>query len=165
MTKFAKILKLLADDNVEFVVIGGVSAAYHGSSYITVDLDICYSRDQKNLERLVNALQPIHPILRGAPPDLPFLLDVPTLKAGLNFTLSTDLIDLDLFGEVGGIGHYEKVRPQSVEVEIFGLQCKVLNLDALIASKKFAGREKDKTVVRELEAIREKMSKKGGSKQ
>ncbi len=33
-----------------------------------------------------------------------FRLDVPTLQAGLNFTLTTDLGELDLLGEVAGGG-------------------------------------------------------------
>ena len=44
------------------------------------------------------------PYLRGAPPGLPFRWDDRTLKAGLNFTLTTTLGDLDLLGEVAGGG-------------------------------------------------------------
>lgn len=35
------------------------------------------------------------------------------------------------------------------------MKCRVLGLDALILSKKFAGRKKDETVIHELEAIKE----------
>jgi hypothetical protein len=53
-----------------------------GSSRLTVDIDVCYGRDQANLERLAAALAPFHPRLRGAPPDLPFLWDKATLASG-----------------------------------------------------------------------------------
>ena len=69
-----------------------------GSVRITLDLDICYSRATESLERLTLALAPLKPRLRGTPPDLP------TLRAGLNFTLNTDLGPIDLLGEVSGIG-------------------------------------------------------------
>jgi len=49
----------------------------------------------------------LKPRLRGTPPDLPFLWDARTLRAGLNFTLDTDLGPIDLLGEVSGIGQYE----------------------------------------------------------
>jgi hypothetical protein len=38
--------------------------------------------------------------LRGAPPGLPFQWDERTIKAGLNFTLTSTVGDLDLLGEV-----------------------------------------------------------------
>ncbi len=76
----------------------------------------------------------------------------------MNFTLTTDLGDIDFLGEVGGIGTYKDANAQSVEVELFNQKCFILNLDALIKSKKFAGRKKDEPVVIELEAIKEMLS-------
>jgi hypothetical protein len=56
------------------------------------------------LGRLVDALAPHHPYLRGAPPGLPFQWDTATLARGLNFTLTTSLGDIDLLGEITGGG-------------------------------------------------------------
>jgi hypothetical protein len=137
------------------VIIGGVAAVLQGSAQFTQDLDICYNRTQENFQKIIQALTPLHPKLRNAPEDLPFIFDERSLKNGLNFTFKTDLGDLDLLGEVGGIGFYPKVFSQSTEKEVFGLKCRVLNLDALILSKKFAGRKKDEPVIYELEAIKE----------
>ena len=55
------------------------------------------------MERLCGALAPVHPTLRGAPRGLPFRRDPPTVAAGLNFTLDTDLGALDILGEVQGL--------------------------------------------------------------
>ena len=41
-------LIVLAEYQVDFIVIGGVAATLYGSSHITQDLDICYSRDITN---------------------------------------------------------------------------------------------------------------------
>ncbi|MGQ0655275.1 MAG: nucleotidyltransferase, partial [Betaproteobacteria bacterium] len=79
---------------MEFVVVGGVAMVLRGSSRVTVDLDVCYSRDVENLRRLAAALAPYRPRLRGAPPELPFQWDERTLASGLNFTLATDLGDV-----------------------------------------------------------------------
>ena len=43
-----KALHTLCDADVDFVVIGGLSATFHGSARITYDLDICYSRESAN---------------------------------------------------------------------------------------------------------------------
>ena len=51
----------LCDACVDFVVIGGWAAIFHGSAHVTSDLDICYSRDKENLRKLAAALAPYHP--------------------------------------------------------------------------------------------------------
>jgi predicted nucleotidyltransferase len=148
-----KLLKALYDRKVEFVIIGGAAAVLHGSAYVTGDLDICYSRKKENLNKLAIALAPVNPALRGAPKDLPFRLDERTLRPGLNFTLSTDLGDVDILGEVAGIGSYEKLLPFSEEMEVFGMRCKVLTLEGLIETKRAVGRKKDLMLLPELEAL------------
>lgn len=155
MIDFEKTLTLLSDSGVQFVIIGGLAITIHGSSYVTFDLDICYARDDENLIRLARAFQPINPRLRDAPVGLPFRCDEETLKRGLNFTLTTDIGDIDLIGEVTGVGDYLVVAAASMPVELFGRQYAVLTLDALIASKRAAGRPKDLQVLPELEALRE----------
>jgi predicted nucleotidyltransferase len=152
---YEKALSALAAAGVRLVIVGGVAITIHGSSYVTFDLDFCYARDPENLSRLAEALRPHNPRLRGAPEGIPFRLDEGTLKAGINFTLTTDLGDIDLLGEVTGIGGYAEALAGSEEVELFGASFRVLTLDALIASKRAAGRPKDLMVLPELEALRE----------
>lgn len=153
--KVESFLKELHRLGVEFVIIGGMAAVAHGSAYLTLDLDLCYSRKKENLEKLTQALAPFHPSLRGAPPDLPFTLDVSALRAGMNFTLTTDLGDLDLLGEVAGLGDYAGVLSFSEELELYGMRCKVLTLEGLIKNKRAVGRAKDLRLLPELEALLE----------
>jgi hypothetical protein len=114
-----------------------------------------YARSRANLERLENTLAPLRPYLRGAPQGLPFRLDVATLQSGLNFTLTTDIGELDLLGEVAGGGRYEDLLPESETLDLFGLSCRCLRLEALIRVKRAAGRPKDFEAVAELEALAE----------
>ncbi len=155
MIDFEKALITLDNAQVRIVIIGGLAITIHGSAYVTFDLDFCYARDAENLSRLAQALHPFNSRLRGAPIDLPFRLDEETLSGGLNFTLTTDLGDIDLLGEVTGIGDYTEAIEVSMPVELFGHSFAVLTLDALIRSKKAAGRPKDLQVLPELEALRE----------
>jgi hypothetical protein len=110
-TQFDKLLPLLVNNGIEFILIGGVAGNVLGSARLTFDVDIVYDRSKANLERISRVLKPLSPYLRGAPPGLPFLLDVPTLHNGLNFTLTTKLGDLDLLGEVAGGGTYSNFFP------------------------------------------------------
>ena len=156
MTRFAELLKVLAAGQVDFVLVGGVAAAAHGSPRSTQDLDIVYGRGLENLRRIVNTLAPHHPYLRGAPPGLPFRFDRETLQAGLNFTLTTDLGWIDLLGEIAGAGSFEELLPHTVEVEVFGIVCRVLDLETLIGAKKASGRVKDFEDIAELERLQER---------
>src|SRR6266508_392331 len=83
-------LRALVERGVRFVLIGGYAAALRGSPMITGDVDICHARDRENLARLAAALQGLRARLRGGPPDVPFLLEAPTLEAGDHFTFATD---------------------------------------------------------------------------
>lgn len=155
MTDFRRLVHTLCDGRVEFLIIGGVAAAAHGSSRLTQDLDVVYARHRSNLERLVATVGSLDPYLRGAPPGLPFRWDLETLTRGLNFTLTTALGDLDLLGEIVGGGGYEQLRPQCVELPIFDRRCAVLGLSALLRTKRATGRPRDLLVVAELEALTE----------
>lgn len=155
MTDFDALLAKLADGGVEYILIGGLAAAAHGAVRPTRDIDALYGRSPENLARIETVLAPLSPYLRGAPPGLPFRLDAPTLRAGLNFTLSTTLGDLDLLGEIAGGGSYEDLLPHAHPLELFGTRCLCLDLETLIRVKRAAGRPKDLEAIAELEALRE----------
>jgi predicted nucleotidyltransferase len=160
MTNFRALLDLLLAHKVEFIVVGGVAAMFHGSSRTTFDLDVVYARNRENLQRIVEALAAHEPYLRGAPPGLPFRWDAQMLRNGLNFTLTTSLGDLDLLGDITGIGTYEQLRPYSDLVELLGTPCLCVRLEQLIYLKKAAGRQKDFDALAELISIAEERSKK-----
>ncbi len=153
MTDFAALLQALVGGGVEFIVIGGMAATAHGSAHVTVDLDVVYRRSAENIGRLALVLAPLAPYLRGAPPGLPFTFDADTIRRGLNFTLTTRAGDLDLLGEATGGGSYDALLPRTVVLSVFGLECRFVNLDALIQLKRAAGRPKDLERIAELEAL------------
>src|SRR5260370_14433433 len=150
MIKLKETLLLLARNEVDFVIVGGVAATLHGSAFQTFDLDLCYSREQRNIERLATVLSPYHPRLRGAPSGIPFVWDRVTLRNAMNFTLTTDLGDIDLLGEIAGIGGYGAVKAKSRAVEMYGCSFHILSLSGLIEAKRAAGREKDLRALPEL---------------
>jgi predicted nucleotidyltransferase len=158
VTRFGDLLRTLASGGVDFILVG-VAAAAHGSARSTQEVDVVYSRDYTNLERIAEALGPYHPYLRGAPPGLPFRFDTETLRAGFDFTLVTDLGWIDLLGEIVGGGLYEDLVPHSITVEAFGISCRVLDLETLIRTKRLAGRPKDLEVLAELESLRQRLDR------
>jgi predicted nucleotidyltransferase len=155
MTDFPALLQLLAHSSVEFIIVGGAAATAHGSSRLTQDLDLVYRRTPDNIVRLAATFAPLSPYLRGAPPGLPFRFDEASIRRGLNFTLTTSLGDLDLLGEITGGGGYDDLLPDTVQLQLFGVECLCLDLERLIQVKRAAGRPKDLEAIAELEAILE----------
>ena len=155
ITDYAKVLEVLKSGGVDFILIGGVAANLHGSARATFDVDVVYSRTRENIGRLVAALAPFNPYLRGAPPGLPFRFDETTVRNGLNFTLETTLGAVDLLGEVAGGGNYVQLLAHTVEVEAFGLHCRCVTLEHLIQLKRAAGRPKDLEAIAEMQALLE----------
>ena len=155
MMQFRAALHALCDAGVDCVVIGGMSATWHGSARVTLDLDLCYSRVSANLRRLVAALAPFHPRPQGFPSELPFIWDEATLRNATVLTLRTDLGNIDLLAEVAGIGDWEHVKAHSIIVDAFERRIATLDLPALIAAKRAAGRPKDLDALPELESILE----------
>jgi len=161
VTDFKRLLQLLSASKVDFILVGGMAATVHGASRLTQDLDVVYSRARANLERLVAALAPYQPYLRGAPPGLPFRWNAETLERGLNFTLTTTLGDLDLLGEITGGGGYDDLVSRSSLIEVFGEDCRCLDLVTLIQVKRAAGRPRDLESIAELEALLEEQRRFG----
>jgi predicted nucleotidyltransferase len=147
--------QLLAKADVEFVIVGGLAVRSHGGNYMTDDLDICYSPKDENLKKIAEVLGPLEPRPRGLADDLPYIFDWTTLRQGTNFTFRTTLGDIDLLGEVSGVGIYEDLLKDSVVVDLEGLPVRILSINGLIKAKEAAGRGKDEEGLKVLYALRE----------
>jgi hypothetical protein len=160
-----KLLGTLVAHGVDFVLIGGQAGISHGSSYPSYDLDVLYARDHDNVARLVGALEEIGVRLRGAPEDLPFVLDAKTIENGANFTFVTPYGDLDVLADADGMPPYRELRSAAVDQEVFGHSVKVASIDHLIAMKRAANRPKDKLMVEEYIVIadeQKRLAEQGG---
>ena len=158
MTDFKRLLSVLTEARVEFVLVGGMAAIVHGGSHVTEDLHIVYRRSSENIDCLVRALSPQRHYLRAAPPNLPFMWDAKTIGPGPNFTLNTALGQIDLLGEIVGGGSYDDLLPYCTAIEVYGMSCMVIRLERLIHVKRAAGRRKDLDAIAELELLRDQMS-------
>ena len=147
------LIDVLVGAGVELILVGGLAAQAHGSARLTLDVDFVYRRTPENIAKLAAALAPHAPYLRGAPPGLPFTFDSATLARGLNFTLTSDLGDIDLLGEIVGGGTYEQREPHTERLSVYGRELRVIDLPALIRAKRAAGRPKDLEALAELEAL------------
>ncbi len=148
---------------MDYVVIGGIAATFQGSTTVTRDFDVCYSRERANLERLASALRELNARLRGVDVDVPFQMDAASLRNRLNFTFKTNHGDFDCLGDPGGGFDYELLKRNADRMDVAGRKVMVSSLDDLIAMKRAAGRNKDRIEVENLSALREVRDSQGRS--
>ena len=153
-SRLEQIAELFISHDVRFIVIGGQAEYLFGSPRVTYDIDLCYERSAENLERLATALRELKPTLRGAPADLPFILDAKSLALGSNFTFNTSLGPLDLLGWVEPLGDFAGVAKHATTVDLQGLKLLVISLDDLIRVKEHIRRPKDRESLMQLQAIK-----------
>lgn len=144
-----KVLQVLQEHGVRFVLVGGFAAVIHGSPYVTTDLDIVPERSKENLGRLSAALDAMHAHVwtAGEPRGLPFGHDVASLADVNVWNLVTDHGRLDVTFVPSGTSGYEDLRRDAVHLVILGVEVDVASLADVIRSKEAAGREKDRLVL------------------
>ena len=63
--------------------------------------------------------------------------------------------DVDLLGEVKGVGNFDDVAKEAITVDLDGYPTKILSIPALIRAKQAAAREKDQPGLKVLYALQE----------
>lgn len=153
MLGLPELIVAFAQQELDFVIIGGVAAVAHGSARLTHDVDIMIRFAPEAMEKLLQALAPYAPRFRGKSVSL-LSRTADELAGFRNIYLTTSLSDLDILGECP-VGDFETVVERAEILELFGRPVKVMSLDDLIRSKELLGREKDRHVLLELRTIRE----------
>lgn len=140
MIDYLKTLATLLDADVEFVVVGAVSAALQGAQISTFDLDVVHARTEANVARLLTALTHLEAHYRGRT-DL-----VPTadrLAGPGHQLLLTNCGPLDILGEIEeGLG-YEELLPRSRALEIATRTVNVLSLREYLRIRRAHPRPRD----------------------
>jgi hypothetical protein len=148
---FQRILEVLDEHGVEYIVVGGVAAVLRGAPVTTFDIDALIKVDTANARRVTTALAALDARFREHPSALrPTLEDV---LAGGHLLLTTDSGPLDVLGFIGGGKRYEDAAAHASVLQIGGVGVRVLDLDALIEDKKALGRAKDQATIAILESV------------
>jgi hypothetical protein len=148
-----QLLARLIQADVEFVLVGGLAAAIHGSSLNTRDVDICIRLSSENLMRIQAAFSDLHPVHRSRP-DIPLVLTPECYLEFKNLYLRTDLGIVDCLGEVLAVGDYEEALRHSIVLNLPVGPCRILDVDTLIVAKEAMGRPHDLVAVQHLKALR-----------
>jgi hypothetical protein len=153
MQNLSELTRRLIAIEVEFVLVGGFAAVAHGVTLVTRDVDICCRFSEDNLMRIQKAFADLHPVHRSRP-DLPLQLTPEQCASLKNLYLKTDLGVVDCLSGVLGLGNFDDVLKNSVEVDLPVGKCRILDIDALIRAKEAMGRDHDKITVKHLKEIK-----------
>ena len=144
-----RILEILVEHDVEFVVIGGVASTIHGSPFATVDVDVVPAVETSNLDRLAAALRELRAVLRDADSarGTPIDLDGRTLKKALPsirfLRFDTTYGYLDIIYQPAGTKGFRDLARWATEKDVGTVQVRVASLEDVIRSKQAAGRPRD----------------------
>lgn len=156
------LLRRLTSGGVEFIVIGGSAAIIHGSGVTTEDLDVCAHLTHENAVKIIEALADVRPKFRMRP-DLGVVApDNINLHKRKNLYLRTDAGQLDILGELPEVCSYAELQSRSIVARVHGIECRVVDIDTLIAAKRAAGRDKDLLTIRHLEAAKKEREQNPG---
>jgi hypothetical protein len=155
MSGAGNLLRILAEAEANFIIVGAYASFAHGYRRGNIGLDICYERTPSNCRKLTKALHPLHAHRIDITPELRLPIDEELFAQIVNIPLNTDHGRLDLVGELSGVGGYRELLPNSVPIEVAGTLCRVASLADIIRSKEAANRPKDRLVLPELRALLE----------
>jgi hypothetical protein len=150
----SNLLERLVKAGVDFVIVGGFAGVVHGCTYVTQDVAICCDFSAANLLALQTAISDLGPVHRMTPGRKKLQLTEKTSGQFKNLYLDTNIGQLDCLSFIDGLGDYDQVKRASGLIEVENIKMCVLNLDALIKTKRAMNRPRDKEAVFQLEAIR-----------
>ena len=152
----AALVRALVDGRVDFVIVGGVAGVLQAMPRLTIDLDICYSTCQDNLDALGAVLVGLDARLRGIDEAEPFVPDARSLRYTQILCLTTPAGDLDLLSNPDGAPGYETLRGRADIMKIADRQVRVASIEDMLAMKRAAGRPQDLMDIESLEVARDR---------
>jgi len=146
-SKLFETLRTLRTSDIQFVVVGGLAAVLKGAPIQTYDIDLVYSREPANIDRLLTFLREIDAIFR-LQPERRLRPAASHLAVGGHLNLLTRYGLVDLLATIGDNLSYADLLPLSDDMEIGeGIRVRVLNLETLISIKERLASDKDLAVL------------------
>jgi len=159
MNLYKRLFKTLNENEVRYLVVGGVAVNLYGIERATGDVDLLVDLQAQNLKRFVSAAKTLE-LTPRAPLDLDLILDVKTRqtwiveKGMMAFSLYDRInpwfqVDILIHEPVNFSERYEEREAMDFE----GTAVPVASVDALITMKEGTGRPQDETDAAHLRRI------------
>jgi hypothetical protein len=137
-----RILEVLAEHAVEYVIVGGLAVQAHGHVRTTVDIDVFPSPDRSNLERLADALNALDARILN-PGSEQLKIDATLLPRATLWQFATPHGAIDVLHDAPGAPPYGDLRNRAFEIRLGKLKLAVAGRDDLVGMKRASGRSVD----------------------
>ncbi len=158
--KTVELLQALSDDNVQYVLVGGLAVQLHGFLRATFDIDLVLAMDDGNLARFIEVAKRFG-LKPGIPVPIDSLRNAAQIaqwrreKGMLAFSLrepqaAGSVVDVLVRPEIS----FETLVANAVKGALFGRLVLIASIDDLLAMKRAANRPKDQLDIVALEKIK-----------
>jgi predicted nucleotidyltransferase len=137
-----RILRSLAEHEVDYVLIGGLAVQTHGHVRTTNDADLIPAPDPANLGRLAAALQALDARILN-PGEEETEIDAKMLPRATIWQFASREGGIDVMHEVPGGRTYEELSERALRVRLGNVEVPVVGLDDLSQMKLARGRPVD----------------------
>jgi hypothetical protein len=151
---FINLFERLVTNGVDYAIVGDFAGVVYRCTYVTQGIEICCDFSPANLLALQEVISDLEPVHRMTPERQKLKLTLKTCAHFKNLYLDTKEGQLDCLSSIDGLGDYNRAKEESEFIEIENTKMRVLNLDALIATKRAMNRPRDKKAATRLEAIK-----------
>jgi hypothetical protein len=154
------LIKLLAESETDYVLVGGLAVALHGYQRVTMDVDVVLAMSPENIERFIGhaksaGLRPVMPVPLEALAQPELLEQWRREKGMLAFGLHGAEAQATVLDVLVASGiPYADLRRDAAMVDMGPYRIPVASIDHLIAMKTGSGRSKDLIDIEELKKLR-----------
>ena len=132
---FEELLKLLEENQVEYVVVGGYAVAFYGYPRFTKDIDIFFKSSELNVKRIKKALISFGFTDKDLPDDLFY-------EKGNIIQFGIEPLRVDIINEIDGV-NIEDALINSTRGKYGKVEINFIGINELIKNKESTGREQD----------------------
>lgn len=137
-----KVWDVVKKNGLEVIIVGLTGAALHGAPVTTVDFDFLARDTPRNRKKI-----------QAVAKELKVLATQPFVPASNMFRLIGGPVQVDILFAISG-SSFNRERASAKEIVVLGRKLLVSSLENIIASKRKAGRAKDRAVIPILEETR-----------
>jgi hypothetical protein len=132
---FEEFLRLLNEESVEFVIVGGYAVAFHGYVRATQDIDLFYRNTKRNLQRIRKALYRF-----GIPTSYEQLIEFK--ESGSIIRMGFPPVQIELINAISGLT-FTVVWKNRVAGYYGKVPVSFISLNDLLINKQVSARPKD----------------------
>jgi hypothetical protein len=158
--KTVELLQALSDEQVQYVLVGGLAVQLHGFLRSTFDIDLVLAMNDENLSRFIAVAQryglvPVIPVPIDSLRNASLIEQWHREKGMLAFALREphiggSVVDVLVRSDVP----YDRLAANAVAGELFGRKVWIASIDDLLIMKRIANRPKDQLDIAALEKIK-----------